>query len=477
MTSLRCGCSLVPIPLALWQSATLLPALLDSINTTATKHVKTKSGMTTRTTIVCATISVPLRTTEEMAIFAKEAGLESFPSTLNLVLASSSATFAEDQIAFMRGQRHTEPQRPVRRNRVKPQLGEDEEAHRQSAQQLQDDVDVADALFQLLDVNSEDLREATFTMQEMLELTLLHTRQLQALQQQHEATVKELQQQDRGNAVSTSTFGIQTDPLPDPQPEAKPEVVTVEVEKLVEVEKVIEKIVERVKVVEKIVEVPVQVPVYRDRSPRPGQTTAPPRFIFANMNNPFLQRLVMYARHSLERRKELKETVEDERDRVLTAQMASRFILDNEDTLSRPEIGDEDVCLPAMFMPGGDGFSSKFGGAWYPMNSIGRRTQPPSMVSLPPVRLPPLSASSARDNTNSPSQESNPFTPSPSRANNPDSVMGDGTRLSTANAWRRMRLNNTRATSGILRRSSVRSDAQEEPEFPWPGRPSSARDV
>ena len=140
-------------------------------------------------------------------------------------------------------------------------------------------------------------------------------------------------------------------------------------------------------------------------------------------------------------------------------------------------------------------FSSKHTGAWYPLNSALRRSQPPSMVSLPPVRLPPLSAGQQRrpdsphtrthtqqqqqqhgthNNSNSsynnigtpprrphsgseshwrssdqplPSSSPSPFQPDPTAVAWDDS----GIRVPTAVAWRRMRMANARAVSGAGR--------------------------
>ncbi|EGD80775.1 hypothetical protein PTSG_01364 [Salpingoeca rosetta] len=294
-------------------------ALLESIHATTSCTLKCDDGsMTTRTTFVSATISMSLRTTAAMAAFAEEAGAGRCPSFLRLTIAASHTPLSDAQIEMMTPKFEGEKRRPLRRNRVKNNLDQDDDGHRQSAEAMRQEVDIANGLFELLDVNSEDLREATFTMQEMLELTLLHTRQLQALQHQYDARIEELvaeklaleeAKSKEHKADNTQTSGMQTDPMPEPEPV----VIEKEVEKLVEVEKIVEKIVERVKVVEKYVEVPVDTGgsagfQRRYRPPRP-------RF-----NSPFLQRLVEYARESVKRRQELSDKVQGERDREIKAQ-------------------------------------------------------------------------------------------------------------------------------------------------------------
>lgn len=94
--------------------------------------------------------------------------------------------------------------------------------------------DVAGELFSLLDVNSDDLRGATFTMQEMMDLALLHTQQMQMLHRSYEAKLQVLQEQAASKA--THSLEIQTDPLPEPET----------VERLVEVERIVERVVERI---------------------------------------------------------------------------------------------------------------------------------------------------------------------------------------------------------------------------------------
>lgn len=100
--------------------------------------------------------------------------------------------------------------------------------------------EVAADLFELLDANSQDFEDATFTLQEMLELTLLHTRQLQALHKTHQ---EELQAAAH-TASSSATIQVQTDPVPEASPIVVEKVIEkqIEVEKLVEVEKIVEKV-------------------------------------------------------------------------------------------------------------------------------------------------------------------------------------------------------------------------------------------
>ncbi|EDQ84688.1 uncharacterized protein MONBRDRAFT_39180 [Monosiga brevicollis MX1] len=52
--------------------------------------------------------------------------------------------------------------------------------------------DLTDDLFNLLDVNSEDLDKANFTLQEMMDLAMLHAYQMQALNAQHEDQLEEV---------------------------------------------------------------------------------------------------------------------------------------------------------------------------------------------------------------------------------------------------------------------------------------------
>jgi hypothetical protein len=97
--------------------------------------------------------------------------------------------------------------------------------------------DVAGEVFSLLDVSREDLMDATFTMQEMMDLAMLHTQQMQMMQLSHEAEVEALH--EHYSAKETKAIEVQTDPLAEPDP---PEEKVVEIV----VEKVIEKVVEKV---------------------------------------------------------------------------------------------------------------------------------------------------------------------------------------------------------------------------------------
>ncbi|EGD80774.1 hypothetical protein PTSG_01363 [Salpingoeca rosetta] len=150
------------------------------------------------------------------------------------------------------------------------------------------------------------------------------------------------------------------------------------------------------------------------------------------------------------------------------------------------------------------------------MNTLGRRSQPPSMVSLPPVRLPPLSTSTSRQTvagqrstsplnaTMHPSAHAPPPThqqqeqhqqqhdvPPPSSSSSSSSSHPVGAsasvsfgsplhmppesqqtrpRTPTAVSWHRMRLANTRASSGTNRSTPPGTPTRRDSDLPWPGR-------
>lgn len=120
--------------------------------------------------------------------------------------------------------------------------------------------DVAGEVFSLLDVSREDLMDATFTMQEMMDLAMLHTQQMQMMQLSHEAEVEALH--EHYSAKEMKAIEVQTDPLAEPDP---PE------EKVVEV--VVEKVIE--KVVEKLVREVVTEYVYVNKGGQGGKPTDP----------------------------------------------------------------------------------------------------------------------------------------------------------------------------------------------------------
>eukprot|EP00056_Hartaetosiga_gracilis_P005152 m.81850 g.81850 ORF g.81850 m.81850 type:complete len:976 (-) comp12070_c0_seq3:1442-4369(-) len=351
-------------------------------------------------TNVLTTTSVDLIVMPQLETFCTECEIDT-PLKLQLSFLASPYEFtAEQQSKVLSPLAEESRVKTSRRPHVKKELEEvedDDEIGLERAKTAQSREDPASQLFDLLDVNAEDLKEATFTMEEMMDLTLLHTKQLQALQTQYEEDLKAIERKYKPPMTTSAT--VQTDPT-------EPEVV----EKLVEVEKIVEKVVEKIVEVEKVVkeevevrvEVPVEVPVYVND--RKSQIHFKHKFN-STFRSPFLERLAIYAKRSLERLDALKKKVEGERDYVLRAQMASKYVLDEEakkdqqqkehqqQSQSRPS-SRSSVCLPAMFMPKRSGsFSSRHGHAWYPINTPTRsKHQPPSMVSLPPIRLPPLTA-------------------------------------------------------------------------------------
>eukprot|EP00730_Choanoeca_flexa_P003756 TRINITY_DN11492_c6_g4_i1.p1 TRINITY_DN11492_c6_g4~~TRINITY_DN11492_c6_g4_i1.p1 ORF type:complete len:825 (+),score=183.12 TRINITY_DN11492_c6_g4_i1:82-2556(+) len=283
-----------------------------------------------------------------------------------------------------------------RRKRLEDALAKDEPTT---------DAEAAEDLFELLEASEEDLDQPNFTMQEMMDLALLHTRQMQALELKHEEALDRLRHKlQLVKAGQDVDVDAGTDALPTP-PRRRNSMMQTDPSKrsprpsqrqieYVEVEKVVERIVEKIKIVkeEVIVEVPVPMPQASSGVPDRRAPRYDPARYASTLPQGFLRRLLYYTKKGYEHRQQLETSVNGARSDAIEQQLASKFLLDTNDK-------DVQRGLTATFMPAptaGPGAQARYTKSYH---SFQARYGLGDQDSLPPLQS-PSSSQSAMTNLN-----------------------------------------------------------------------------
>ena len=103
----------------------------------------------------------------------------------------------------------------------------------------------------------------------------------------------------------------------------------------------------------------------------------------------FFERLMLFAEQSLKRREELIARIQGEQRKRIEEQLDVKHLLDDP---NKPRNPDADLCLPSLFMPmAGAVYNPRATQYWHPAGSKDPRlTQPPSIMSMPELKLPPI---------------------------------------------------------------------------------------
>eukprot|EP00041_Stephanoeca_diplocostata_P023006 m.558231 g.558231 ORF g.558231 m.558231 type:complete len:881 (+) comp22197_c0_seq12:613-3255(+) len=260
----------------------------------------------------------------------------------------------------------------------------------------------------LFDPAERELEHATFSMQEVMVLAMLHAKQLQAMDTRHRHALAEALARPRTPAtpppapppVNTASAHVQTEAEPLPTRVVEERVV----EKVVHVEKTVEKVVH--KVVEKIVKVPVYLTGGSGKSDIPpiqNQPVRDPTYL-AECPDEFFARLNWFAARKRLHHADLAAHTRATVEHTLLQQMASTC-LESATSPSHPgadaapTVSGPPPCLPAKFQPSRVGvqFSPAARAHFHAPGGApaARLSQPPSMVSLPELDLPPLRPTTA----------------------------------------------------------------------------------
>lgn len=357
---------------------------LDGIETTNSKVV---------------TFSVPLETTPAYSKYCQEAtGTISQPYDSQLVLqfTCQALSLAEHNQQVAKPEQSSRDGVASRRHLRLEEAGrEDVDTTRENDEAP---LDLSKFLF---DPQELDLEKATFSMQEVSILAMLHAKQMQAAQEvfkkqmlEAQAQFQKLLDEEREkipDPPETSTCDVQTDPMPAPEPVivVEEKVVEKEVEKIVKVveTKVVEK---RVEVeVEKIVEKIVKIREYEDRTSSieklRNYPVRDPNYL-GDMPDDFFDRLNFFMARKVQNHAVLSEKTRTMVQDALLSEMDASNTLDRSIDPFTLRDGD-DLILPAKYMPSPNvKYAAHAHGRFHGSKTESTRySQPPSSVTIHPL--------------------------------------------------------------------------------------------